>query len=75
MEATYEVRFGIKSKRKIQEYRVFTTDACSFSEAVKKFLLWANNGEEKKDWKGRSYQFDKYPVTEENATSIVRLSW
>lgn len=75
MEDTYEVRFGIQSKKKIQEYRIFTTKANSFADAVKKFLIWANNGEEKTDWKGKPYKFDKYPVTEENAVGVTRLAW
>lgn len=70
---TYEVRFAIEGKRKIQEYRIYTTQAASFAEALSHFLEWANDGEQKFDWRRRPFQFRSYPVTEENAVSIVRI--
>ena len=75
MKKFYEVRFGIDSKKRIQEYRIYTTQAESYAEALKNFVEWANNGEEKFDMKNKPYRFRDYPVTEQNATSVCRLSF
>ena len=73
---TYEVRFGASSEKKrkvIQDYRVFTVKAESFADALDKFILWANDGQQKTDFRGRPYRFTSYPVTESNAVSVVRI--
>ena len=75
MTRTYEVRFGVESKRRIQEFRIFTTQASSFSEALQNFIVWANNGEPKFDMRKKPYEFDSYPVTEQHVVSIMRLSF
>ena len=75
MLATYEVRFETFARKKFPEYRIFTTKAESFDDAVNKFVAWANNGEPKFDFRGKEYKFDVYPVTEKNAVSVCRLDW
>lgn len=69
----YEVRFGIECKRKLQEFGIRPVDAESYSDALKRFLEWANNGEQKFDFRKKPYKFTRYPVTEENVVSIVRV--
>lgn len=69
----YEVRFGIECKRKLQEFRIRPVDADSYADAMKRFLEWANNGEQKFDSRKKPYKFTSYPVTEENVVSIVRV--
>ena len=70
---TYEVRFGIDTKKaKNQVYRVFTTQADSYGEAIRNFIEWANNGEQKFDYGGKPYKFKRYPVSERDVVSVMR---
>lgn len=77
----YEIRYSVFTRLKgPQQYRTFITKATSYSDAIRQFLLWANNGEEKFDenrWgldpkKKVPIKFEDNPVTENCIDSIVK---
>lgn len=80
----YEICFTVYTGHKIdQEQRTFITQANNYADALRKFIAWANNGEEKIERnrygippkKARPLKFEQSPVTEDCVVSITKWNY